>query len=184
MTRYTITNHVDAWYVRASHGYRHSLSHRFSEDGPMILCIGLNPSTATYGEHDATTSTIGRCAARHGFGAWSIVNVFDIIETDSTKLAKRSVAWRSEVWEEHIIESARRCSAIWPCWGATPRRLKSLSLARETIALALAAADAETPVVAIGTTKRGDPRHPLYTPNTARLTAWDAGACDGFGGPL
>jgi len=107
----------------------------------------LNPSTATQTHSDPTIRRCEGFAKRWGYRTLEVVNLF---------------AWRATVpkdcprtWDEDddqaIVEAVARADQVVAAWGvhgAGPRAEQVLEMLGECVAL--------------GTTKHGHPRHPLY----------------------
>lgn len=135
--------------------YRYRLWRDWEPSRPRVVWIMLNPSTA-----DETTldATIRRCvgfAKAWGFGGIDVVNLFAWRATDPGLLraAKDPVGPAND----HAIAAALRDAAlIVAAWGGNP--IVS-SRARDVRRLA---ARLHKRLFCLGTTKDGEPRHPLY----------------------
>ena len=148
--------------------YRYHLWRRWNPDLPTMVWVMLNPSTA-----DATADdpTIRRCinfARREGCGGISVRNVFALRATNPDELLRHPDPFGpdNETW----LLAARQCSLLTVLvlgWGArlTAPRLRSFYQRAECCLVT------QKPFC-FGTTKAGDPRHPLYLPNNAPLTPW------------
>lgn len=132
--------------------YRYRLDRRWS-DGLSLTWIMLNPSTA-----DASTDdpTIRRCmdfGARWGFGAITVVNLFAWRATRPAELLSVTspVGPRNNrVLRDAVAEAATVVAA----WGSLPASLRPRAEAvRSTL---------PGGAVALGMTRSGEPRHPLY----------------------
>jgi hypothetical protein len=127
---------------------------------PVFSIIMLNPSTA---DHALDDPTIRRCihfAKQEGCGALVVRNLFALRATDPRELLK--AADPHGPLNEEVLDMTLAFASRVAAWGAlSSARLRKLAVyavyrARQTHTLAL------------GRTKRGDPRHPLYLPNSAR----------------
>lgn len=154
-----------SWAVLSDDGvYRYELGRRWA-DGPCDLWIMLNPSTA-----DATLDdpTIRRCIGfSKGWGAGSliVVNLFALRATDPAALLRHPDPVGPDN-DERIADLAASAERVVAAWGAhklaAPR-------ARE-LARGIADGDWTTlSVKALGTTKAGAPRHPLYVRGDTEL---------------
>lgn len=144
--------------------YRYSLTRRWS-DGPRVVWVMLNPSTA-----DAHTDdpTLRRCLAismRHGFGSLEVVNLFALRSTDPAALrhASDSVGPRADVAITRVV---RQADAVVVAWGVPPRGLE----ARATEVLRRLPVG----VLALGLTAGAHPRHPLYVRRDVALVRLDS----------
>lgn len=136
--------------------YRWSLTRRWS-DGPLLVWIMLNPSTANAFTDDPT---IRRCigfAKAWGYGGIYVVNLYALRSTDPKALWQHPdpIGPRNN----ETIAAAVNHPMVVLAWGSSA----SSSRAREVIEI-LRAAAGEKPcrIVALGWTRQGQPRHPLY----------------------
>jgi len=139
--------------------YRWWLSRTWGAAAPMVF-IGLNPSTADASLDDPT---IRRCigfARREGCGGLVMLNLFALRSTDPVLLypAANPVGTDND---RHIRE--RAVGTVVAAWGAHP-----LAAARAKEVQALLT----VPLLCLGTTKDGSPRHPLYVRADAPLLPW------------
>lgn len=134
--------------------YRYDLTRQWG-DGPLVLWIMLNPSTA---DADIDDPTIRRCigfSQRDGAGGLVVVNRFALRATDPAELRKH----HEPVGPDNRITISRwildpRVTRIVAAWGA--HRMAS----RGTIPGAPNARP--MPLWCLGFTRAGQPRHPLY----------------------
>lgn len=131
--------------------YRYELTRRWA-DGPTVLWIMLNPSTADAAEDDPT---IRRCigfSKRDGFGSLTVVNLYAYRATDPKALFAVADPEGPENWW-HIQRAVRSSDAVVFAWGAiqgpTDRHVWH------------GGALIPSPLC-LGVTKAGHPRHPLY----------------------
>jgi hypothetical protein len=126
----------------------------------------LNPSTA-----DATTDdpTIRRCigfARREGMGRLVVVNLFAYRATKPENLRRvtRDVA-RGPLNVQHVDDAISEVGLyggiLIAAWGAAPPRPR--------INVERLARTHRVPIVCLGHTSGGDPRHPLYVRGDAPL---------------
>jgi hypothetical protein len=148
--------------------YRYRLTRRWAPDdtGPGTLAfIMLNPSTADERRNDPT---IARCESRAralGYGGVDIVNLFALRATRPADL-KRAAAPEGPENRRVLRQAAEEAACIVAAWGVHGAHLGQEARVRDWLAgLAL---------VALGETKAGHPRHPLYVPSAAPLRPWPA----------
>ncbi|MGK7888993.1 MAG: DUF1643 domain-containing protein, partial [Leptolyngbyaceae cyanobacterium] len=158
------------------HGYRYGLWRRWDVDQPLVLFIGLNPSTA-----DAVTNdpTIRRCigfAQSWGYGGMIVTNLFSYRATRPQELRQAPdpigpetdewiVRWCQDVMNPTLTPTSTgtkdrvdgRVLAIWGNAGAWWERDRAISQLFRPIVPHLSC---------FGITKRGQPTHPLYLPKT------------------
>lgn len=151
--------------------YRYELS-RWWGPGDGVLWVMLNPSTA-----DATVDdpTIRRCrgfSQAWGFGGLVVVNLYALRCTRPVHLLdhpdpvgpdnERTI----KVWLE-----ARNLPLVVCAWGDGARRLSEL-VADQAGGVLEWAAEAGRTLRCLGTTREGEPRHPLYLPADTPLQAY------------
>lgn len=146
--------------------YRYSLTRDVAPlDGEgTVVFVGLNPSTA-----DETTDdpTVRRCigyARTWGYARLKIVNLYALRATDPRELWQADDPVGPE--NDHVISLVFGGSdLIIGAWGANARRDRLVQFA-ETFG--------GWPFYALGLTKGGEPRHPLYLRADARPFPWIA----------
>ncbi|MBD3665721.1 DUF1643 domain-containing protein [Sulfitobacter aestuariivivens] len=145
--------------------YRYSLTREWAADGPRVMFVMLNPSTATEVQNDPTVERCERRARTLGFGAFCVTNVFAYRATDPRDMrrapdpvgADNDQALRDGAdWADHII-------AAWGVHAAHQDRGAAVAQMLHRLA---------TPVFHLGLTKHGHPRHPLYLPYHQQPVAW------------
>ena len=149
--------------------YRYYLVRRWS-DGPVMLFVMLNPSTA-----DATNDdpTIRRCigfAQREGCGAVAVVNLFALRTPDPRQLLGVAQALGTETIigrenDKHIATAVSMASVVVMAWGAHESRLFSDPENHHDRGHSVWRAVRHIHgkrTMCLGTTKAGAPKHPLY----------------------
>ena len=148
--------------LSACRRYRYALWRVWS-DGPQVLFVMLNPSTA---DERVDDPTIRRCigfALSWGFGSVAVGNLF-AFRTPDPSLLKRSTApvgRDNDAWLRRLQRRAALTVAAWGNHGGFLERgdaVRSLLASPHTL----------------GLTRRGEPRHPLYVPASARPLPWHA----------
>ncbi|MEI4488391.1 DUF1643 domain-containing protein [Frigidibacter sp. MR17.14] len=139
--------------------YRYLLLRRWAP-GPRLGFVMLNPSRATEARNDPT---IARCEARAraaGYGGLVITNLFALCATDPARLKRaRGPVGR---WNDAALDRAAAAAALTICaWG-----LHGTHRGRDRAVLARLLARG-APLAALGLTRDGHPRHPLYLPAAA-----------------
>lgn len=151
--------------------YRYSLTREW-DIGPRALWIMLNPSVADALLDDPT---IRRCIGfsqsyefheffGDKFGSLEVVNLFAFRATDPKDMATAKANGVDIVGPEndrHITEAASRASLVIAAWGADKLApLRSVLIRRLIVPHELHA---------LGKSKSGAPKHPLYLPANAEL---------------
>jgi hypothetical protein len=130
--------------------------------GALTVCwVMLNPSTADAQEDDAT---IRRCLGftrRWGFGRLDVINLFAYRATDPKALTQ-AVDPIGPAWMGNTRTALSRADMVVCAWGAHSMATRR---APEVIPhLMQMTAERGAPLYALGFTKDGQPRHPLYMP--------------------
>ena len=146
--------------------YRYRLDRRWSP-GFTVAWVMLNPSTADADTDDPTLRRITAFSRGWGFGALTVVNLYAYRATDPTGLWKAADPVGPDN-DRHIV-AAVSCVEIVAAWGANARP------GRIAAVLGLIAkASGAGHVRALGTTKTGQPRHPLYLRGDSMMKRWEA----------
>lgn len=149
--------------------YRYTLTRRWDAGAPALF-IMLNPSTATATQDDPT---IRRCigyARDWGFAGLTVLNLYAYRATDPRELWKvdNPVGPGNDNYlVKHLKEAWLNEAPAIAAWGAHARPDRVAAVMRMPHTRRLQA---------LGTTKAGAPRHPLYMPKTAEPQLWPGGA--------
>lgn len=148
--------------------YRHWLSREWGSKPDSVLFIGLNPSVATDERNDPTVTREIYFAKREGFEKYIKVNLLDFRATDPRTLNERGLRIRSEENLVYINDLVLKSKVVIVAWGNPDRRLFSYSQDVKSILKA-----SNRKVYCLGTTKAGNPRHPLYLKSDSPLIDYD-----------
>lgn len=144
--------------------YRYLLTRSWGGGG-QLLCILLNPSTATEVRSDPTVARCERRARALGFGEVAVANLFAWRAAAPAGL--RAAADPVGPENDRVLDQAiAGAAAVFCGWGAHGSRL-----GRGAEVAARLRAAGRTPLH-LGLTKTGHPRHPLYVASAARLQPW------------
>ncbi len=147
--------------------FRYELTRTWSDALPWVWVM-LNPSTADAMEDDATINRCSRRAKRRGAGGIIVVNLFAYRATRPAELARcRGPVGRlnDEFIRQAIAAPGRLVIAAWGADGTLHGRAARVS--RMLTAAGI-------PIWCLGTTKDGQPVHPLYQPRDAELVPYRA----------
>ena len=144
--------------------YRYRLWRRWQE-GPPIVWIMLNPSTADQYELDPTLRRCQDYSIRWGFPAMEIVNLYAYRSTEPAVLPKLKDPVGADNLR-HIEDAVKDCALVLVAWGQHART------------------DAVAPVLKIlqqhdkhphclKVTKDGHPWHPLYLQKRLEPERWE-----------
>ncbi|WP_300643648.1 DUF1643 domain-containing protein [Nocardioides sp.] len=145
--------------------YRYRLTRTWRPEQPRATFIMLNPSTAD-AEHD--DPTIRRCmgyARDWGLGGLIVVNLYAYRATDPDDLWKAAdpVGPDNDAHLRAVLDAAAIAGApVVAAWGANARSERGAEVMQFAGA-----------VTALGLTKAGQPRHPLYLRKDAQPTRWE-----------
>lgn len=146
--------------------YRYKLWRQWAP-GHRALFIMLNPSTADAEQDDPTIRRCVSFAKALRCGSLDVVNLFAYRATDPHELAGATDPVGPDN-NETIRVAIRQAHVLVAAWGANPaakgRAERVDEIARREGRM----------LYALGTTKAGAPRHPLYLPGDAadRLLQW------------
>ncbi|HWY73077.1 MAG TPA: DUF1643 domain-containing protein [Burkholderiaceae bacterium] len=140
--------------------YRYALWRRWA-DGPQVLFVMLNPSTADQHDDDPTIRRCIGLAARWGYAAVAVGNLF-AFRTPSPRVLRRAahpVGRANDRWLQRLAAESGRMIAAWGNDGTL--------LGRDVQVRSMLA-----PLYALSLTRCGQPRHPLYVPNSVVPRPW------------
>lgn len=147
--------------------FRYTLVRQWSTKLPMLCCIGLNPSTADGMNDDATLRVVCGRAKRLGMGGVWMLNCFALRSTDPSVLIHQNNSMNAigPRNDEYIAKTLARSdiNVVLAAWGDNGklygRAFDVLQLCRT----------AGRPVMCLGLTNGGSPRHPLRIPYSQDL---------------
>lgn len=135
--------------------YRYALWRIWDKDKPLVMFIGLNPSTASEITDDPTIRRVQKFAFDWGFGGVIMMNLFAYVTAYPEKLKKHP---RHNIQNNsYLIDKAVKCELIIFAWGSfkeAKERAKKVMEMFEGYALII--------------NKDGTPRHPLYVPKDVK----------------
>jgi hypothetical protein len=140
----------------ATSTYRYSLWRTWDGSLPRVAFIMLNPSTA---DHRTDDPTIRRCmdfGRRWGYGSVLVVNLFAYRTPSPAELARARHPIGPEN-DRYLMAAGRRSAAVVAAWG-----VHGALHGRDAQVLELLGLRRRKPLLCLGTTSAGHPRHPLY----------------------
>ena len=146
--------------------YRYALTRTWDASGRRLLYIMLNPSRATERQNDPTIERCERRARALGYGAFRACNLFALRETDPANL-KRHDAPEGPDNDLVLLDSCLWGDAILCAWG-----VHGVHRGRADHIEAMLRATKE-PLLSLGLTRQGHPRHPLYVSYATRPEPWE-----------
>jgi hypothetical protein len=142
--------------------YRYVLNRRWAEDGPVMTWIGLNPSTADAKTDDQTIRQMVYFAKREGCRGICVVNLYALRATDPKQLLAdlgRAVGPENDQWLAGLTPGTVDGPVV-AAWGANEAARMSRPGTRWGRAVEVRRLIRGVPLVCLGTTKDGAPRHP------------------------
>ena len=146
--------------------YRYSLTRVWDTAGTRATFVMLNPSTATEFQNDPTVERCERRARALGFGAFCVTNIFAFRATDPRVMRAEAdpigpgndaAIQRAALWAKTVI-------CAWGTHGVHRDRGAHVEhLLRAT----------GQPLMHLGLTQGGTPRHPLYVGYAQAPIRWD-----------
>ena len=147
----------------ACNRYRYSLTRIWNPDDRRLLYIMLNPSTATERANDPTIERCERRARMLGYGGFRVCNLFALRETDPS-LLRRAQTPEGPDNRAQILVAVDWADDVLCAWGIHgAHRGQGQSVLKLLLA-------SSKPLLALGVTSSGHPRHPLYVSYRSRPT--------------
>ena len=130
--------------------YRYCLWRIWDETKPMMMFIGLNPSTANQNTDDPTIRRVKRFASDWGYGGVYMMNLFAWVTAYPEELKKcNNPIGENDKW---LLEISKKCRFVVFAWGnfkEAQERSKEVSKLFEN-------------PFALQINQNGTPKHPLY----------------------
>lgn len=144
--------------------YRYALWRIWDESKPLVMFIGLNPSTADEFKPDPTIKSVERIAHHNDFGGFYMMNCFAFVTANPEELEFETNNDTNDFWLKKI---AYECKSIVFAWGAFP---VVSSTGRLWEMKEMFGDEALT----IGLNKNGSPKHPLFCKGATKLIPFQA----------
>jgi len=142
--------------------FRYKLWRIWDETLPLVMFIGLNPSTADEVKDDHTVKNVGKIAKQNGYGGFYMMNSFPFIATDPKQLVDLT---NNEINDQALLEVKSKCDDVVFAWGSFDI-MKKTSRSQQLINMF---PDAK----ALKINKDGSPKHPLYCNSTCILLQYE-----------
>lgn len=158
--------------------YRYALARTWDQSRDALVFVMLNPSTADALVDDPTIRRCRGFAKREGAGGIIVLNLFGYRATDPRDLTRPNVEpvgpQNGQALTEllTILAHPGRPGRIVCGWGVPPNRDLAELTALRAEWLHRRATYLGVQLYALGVTRDGHPRHPLYLPGDAPLTPW------------
>jgi hypothetical protein len=149
--------------------FRYRLDREVQASGEVFAYFGVNPSTADATLDDQTVRKWRGFTQRNGGRRFIVGNVFSLRTTDVGELS-RAPAVRGPDHLRNIQEIVAEADILVPCWGSRSKVPRALWPQFDEM-LALLRASGK-PMMHLGLTRSGDPRHPLTLAYATPLVNW------------
>ncbi len=139
--------------------YRFCLYRKWDNTLPMVMFIGLNPSTADKQNDDPTIRRVIRFAKDWGFGGVYMLNLYAFI-TPYPKMLDTSGenTHFNDIWIHRMYWKSAKVICAWGAFDVKDRAEVVKASIPDRYALII--------------NKDGSPRHPLYVPADTKPTLW------------
>ena len=123
----------------------------WDEDKPLVMIIGLNPSTADEKVNDPTITRCINFASSWGYGGVCVTNLFGFRSTSPTQLKAHHdpIGKENDAWVHEMAKEAAIKVAAWGNYGKLLNRSVELLSSLDQLHC-------------IKINKSGEPAHPLY----------------------
>lgn len=136
--------------------HRFALWRIWDDSKPLVMFIGLNPSTANEDTPDNTIKRVRAIANQLGYGGFYMMNLFTYVSTDPAKLDKDK--GNLSVSDNWLFRIGSKCKTIVFAWGnfkvhGRDKEIKAMFPRRWALRL----------------NKNGSPMHPLFCRKDTQL---------------
>lgn len=145
--------------------YRYALTREWAPERGRLLCVMLNPSTATEVQNDPTVERCERRARALGYGAFRVCNIFAYRATDP-RVMRAQPEPVGAANDAAIAEGADWADCVLCAWGSHGAHLERGPAVERLLR------GCGRPLVHLGLTKGGHPRHPLYVAYATVPEVW------------
>lgn len=141
--------------------HRYALWRIWEESLPLVMFIGLNPSTANETKNDPTIESVIRLSKFNGYGGFYMMNCWPYIATKPELLDTSAGGELNMVW---LKKTAARCQDVVFAWG----NFKIVRDHKKDRELTAMFPDAKI----ICRNDNGSPGHPLFQKGSTKFINW------------
>jgi hypothetical protein len=141
--------------------HRFALWRFWDKSLPLVMFIGLNPSTANAETNDPTIESVIRLSKFNGYGGFYMMNCWSFISTDPDQLKDLT---GEEVNFQWLTEISKNCKDVVFAWG----NFKIVRDKKRDVVLTEMFPVAKC----IAKNKNGSPGHPLFKKGTIKFISW------------
>jgi hypothetical protein len=152
-------------YISQDGRYRYYLLREWDREKPMLMICMLNPSTADVLTDDPTVRRCMNFARREKFGGIEIVNLFNL-RTPNPEIILRHPDPKGPQYELFLGDELFKSRPVLCAWGSCGFGWRVDEMVKR-----MRGAGAE--LFCLGKNKDGNPKHPLYVPNTQPMVEWN-----------
>ena len=139
--------------------YRYALWRIWDRSKPLVMFIGLNPSTANETKADNTIHSVMRIARHNGYGGVYMLNCWPMVATNPKFLKWDEL---SDEWNAHTLRVLGSiCQDVVFAWGNF-KVVQKQGRDQELLNMFPSA-------LCIGKNRNGSPKHPLFQKGTSKL---------------
>jgi hypothetical protein len=145
--------------------YRYRLWRIWDESKPLVMFVGLNPSTANEASDDPTIRRVTSLARNLGYGGVYMMNCYSLVSTNPAALLDVEIHCfhdiEDSINERHLDEVSKLCKDVVFAWG-------NFNIVRRfgrDLTMCAKFQNAK----ALHINKNGSPKHPLYCKATSKL---------------
>lgn len=138
--------------------YRYALWRIWDKEKPLIMFIGLNPSTANENDDDPTIRRVKRFAFDWGYGGVYMMNCFSFVSTNPKDVQLINDISQNDIW---LLLVRDKCKDAVFAWGNF-RVVRATGRDKELIKMFPNAK-------ALEINKNGSPKHPLFVKSNCIL---------------
>jgi len=142
--------------------YRYALWRIWDLSKPLVMFVGLNPSTANETTNDPTIRSVIRIAKANGYGGVYMMNCFPLVTPYPGEL---ELSGDMEFNDYRLKKVARLCNAVIFAWG-------TFSVVKEQ-GRDRALTEMFPNAYALAINKNGSPKHPLYCKTDTTFVKWN-----------
>lgn len=140
--------------------HRYALWRVWDDSQPLVMFIGLNPSTANETEPDRTIMSVTRISKTLGYGGFYMMNLFSYVSTDPDKLVVCNDHTLNDSWLNTVRKSCKDVIVAWGSFKQAKERAKEvMKFFPDVMALKIA--------------KDGSPWHPLYVSSKVKPVKYE-----------
>ncbi|RED12063.1 DUF1643 domain-containing protein [Pontivivens insulae] len=147
--------------------YRYRLTRVWDAAGGKLHFVMLNPSTADEFRNDPTVERCERRARTLGYGAFRVTNIFAFRATDPKVMRAAADPVGGSANDVAILEGANWADATVCAWGTHGAYLNRGQAVEALLR------DTHRPLLHLGLSKAGHPKHPLYIAYAQQPEAWE-----------